>query len=98
MNDVSFSHDSSMVAAAADDGAVYVWDWRSGDALAVLHRHGDAVKSVEFMRGDKQLVTAADDGTAAVFDCTTCGDVDSVLDKARARDDARSRGVATPFD
>ncbi|WP_157557531.1 nSTAND1 domain-containing NTPase [Intrasporangium oryzae] len=98
LGDLAFSPDASLVAVAAGDGAVHVWDRATGELRAVLHRHGGAVNTVEFTKDGKQLVTASDDGTTAIFACTTCGAFDSVMEAARARVAARSNNSMVPME
>jgi WD40 repeat protein len=89
ISDVAFNGDASMMAASAADGAVHVWD-ADGRKTAVLHRHGDAVNSVQFTPDGKGFLTASDDTTAAIFPCTTCVPFDTVRSEAEARDKSRS--------
>ena len=79
--DVAFNQDGSLLAVSAADAAVHVWQWRDGSKLAVLHRHGDSVNSVEFM-ADGSLLTASDDSTVAIFPCTTCGPFPELVARA----------------
>jgi len=83
-SDLAFSRDGSLVAISAADGAVQIWRWADKHVLAVLHRHGDFVNSVQFTdRGG--LVTSSDDSTVAMYPCTTCGSFDELLATARDR-------------
>ena len=78
------------MALAAADAAVHVWAWRENRKLAVLRRHGDSVNSVQFSPDGNSILTASDDGTAAIFLCTTCQPFDELL--AIADQQARNRG------
>ena len=82
---VAFSHEreSSRLAAVNSDGLTYIWDWRTGRLLAAVSRHGDAVNAVDFDPTDSsRVVTASDDGTAAVYSCTPCDVSADDLEKA----------------
>jgi WD40 repeat protein len=83
-SDVAISRDGELLAVAAADGTVHIWRWATGQKLAVLHRHGDLINSVEFLP-DGRLVTGSDDTTVAIFPCTTCGDFEELLQAARTR-------------
>ena len=85
VGEVNFSQDESSVhlAAVSSDGHTYVWSRKSGQLLAALTRHSDAVNAVDFdPQNPDRVVTASDDGTASVYSCTPC-DLDAKeLDKA----------------
>jgi WD40 repeat protein len=87
--DVAFSLDGKLVALAAADGAVHIWEWQGNHKLAVLRRHVDAINSVQFSP-DGSIITASDDSTVAIFPCTTCQSFDELLEAAREQD--RSHG------
>ena len=86
---VAFSHDrtSSRLAAVTSDGLTYIWDWRADRLLAELSRHSDAVNAVDFDPTDNsRVLTASDDGTAAVYSCTPCDlSADELEKSARQR-------------
>ncbi len=63
----SFSPDGRYLVVAGSDGAVRILDVASGDTLAVLRRHGGAIKWSGYDAGGRQIVTASEDGTAAVW-------------------------------
>jgi WD40 repeat protein len=87
--EVTFSHDaeSTWVAAVGADGVTHVWDRESGMLRAALRRHGDAVNAVDFDPNDRtRLLTASDDGTAAIYRCTPCDlDGEALEDAAEDR-------------
>jgi WD40 repeat protein len=83
--DVAFSLDGKLVALAAADGAVHIWEWQGNHKLAVLRRHVDAINSVQFAP-DESIITASDDSTVAIFPCTTCQPFDQLLEAARRQD------------
>ena len=56
-----------------------------------LHRHGDAVQSVDFLPDGHRLLTSSDDGTALVFECgLACAPIDDVVAAAQQRDAQRA--------
>jgi hypothetical protein len=57
-------------------------------------RHGDAVNSVRFVGGDR-LLTASDDGTAAIFACSVCRPMSEILAEARRKDRTYQGDLAT---
>lgn len=68
-----YSHDGTLVAAAGGGGPVTLWDAKRWTRLAVLgvglratSRRGAKVQAMTFV--GRRLVTAADDGTLAVWD------------------------------
>ena len=55
-----------------------------------MHRHGDAVTSVDFLPDGDRLLTASDDGTSLVFECGfACAPIDEVVQAAQQRDAQR---------
>jgi len=65
---VAFSHDSTWLASASDDGTVKIWDARSGECLQTLEGHGDDVNSVAFSHDSMWLASASYDGTVKIWD------------------------------
>jgi WD40 repeat protein len=76
VNSVAFSPDGEILAAAADDGFVTLWDIRNHDDLirlgAPLRAHGDPVTSIAFspQKDEPIMVTASDDKTLQLWDLT----------------------------
>jgi WD40 repeat protein len=96
--EVAFSRDahSQWVAAVGADGFTYVWDRQTGFLRAALRRHGDYVNAVDFDPRDRtRLVTASDDGSAAIYSCSPCDlDADELAAAARKQlPDRRSTSV-----
>jgi WD40 repeat protein len=61
---VAFSPDHSLLAAAAGDGTIGLWDPAGGRRIATLTGHTGRVANVAFAAGGKVLVSLGLDGTA----------------------------------
>jgi WD40 repeat protein len=83
---VAFSRDGHLLAAGGAAGFTYVWEWPSGKLLAAMKMHSDLINSVAFGE-DGRILTASDDYTAKLYRCTTCGPLDELEKRARARVD-----------
>jgi WD40 repeat protein len=83
--DVAFSPNGKLVALAAADATVHIWEWETDHKLAVLRRHVDAINSVQFSP-DGKIITAGDDATVAIFPCTTCQPFEELLKTAEEQD------------
>ena len=74
------------VMSGGTDGTVRIWDPSGRGAPIVLQRLQDeAVSWVDFTADGRRIVTAANDGTATVWNCEVCGSVRDVLTLARSR-------------
>ncbi len=71
VSSAQFSRDGRQVVTAAEDGAVRVWDARSGQRLLDLTRHGADARHAEFSPSGRMVATASDDGTARIWDAHT---------------------------
>ena len=73
VNDVAFSNDSSMLATTGDDGAVRVWNPRTG--AKILDYQGDVggfgAWGPSFSRDDTMLVVSSHPGIGRVIDLET---------------------------
>jgi len=71
----TFSPDARRVVTASSDHRirVWVWDTRTPELLATLPWHGEGVNDVEFSPDGKFILSASDDGTVKVGECTVCG-------------------------
>jgi WD40 repeat protein len=83
--DLAFDRRGRYVAVAGSDAVVHVLDPEAGEEIGAMTRHSDSVNAVEFL-ADGRLLTAGDDGTAAVYPCSVCRPVDEIVTEARARD------------
>ncbi len=63
VNDLSFTADGKSLAAACDDGSVYLWQLQSETAALVLNGHNKLVRGVEFRPDGKVLLSWGQDGT-----------------------------------
>jgi WD40 repeat protein len=70
---VDFDPVARRLAAAADDGTVYLWDWNAGK-VTQLTGIGIGAKDIAFSTDGSSLAAVADDGTARVINVAT-GDV-----------------------
>jgi WD40 repeat protein len=66
----ALSPDGRLVAGAGDDGAIRLWDARTGKRRRVLPGHRDAVTSVSFSPDGRSLVSASRDHEVHIWDLT----------------------------
>jgi eukaryotic-like serine/threonine-protein kinase len=67
---VVFSPDGERLASASGDGAIRIWDSRTGQRIREFPAHGKAACSVVFHADGKHLATAGADGLVKVWDLT----------------------------
>jgi WD40 repeat protein len=67
VSSVTFNKTGSILATAARDGTIRLWNTRNGEITGILRGHEGPVQSAEFGPGDEFLVTASEDGTARVW-------------------------------
>jgi WD40 repeat protein len=68
-NGIAFSSDGRVLAAAASDGAVTLWDVEAGQQLgSPLRAHGGAALSVDFARDGATVASAGTDGTLRLWE------------------------------
>ncbi len=67
VTDAAFNPSGELVATAAEDGGVRLWDVRSGAPAGPAMRHEAQVNSVVFTPGGGHVLTASDDGTAKLW-------------------------------
>jgi WD40 repeat protein len=76
----SFSPDGKFVATSSKDGEARAWEAQSGRVLNVFRGHEGAVNGAVFSPGPEPVVlTAGEDGTARLFFCQACIDIDSLI-------------------
>jgi WD40 repeat protein/serine/threonine protein kinase len=71
VNGVAFSPDGERLASAGGDGAVKVWNSRTGEVVQTLPAHADSVVSVAFHPDGKHVASAGADRRVKVWDLTT---------------------------
>ncbi len=68
---LSFNPDSNLLAAAASDGSVHLWDIATGESRLVLEGHTDGATSVAFGGGGYLLAVGTGSGQVRLWDATT---------------------------
>jgi WD40 repeat protein len=66
----AISPDGGLLALAAADGSIHVWDTLTARPLTVLKGHRLSVNALAFAPDGKRLASASDDATALVWDVT----------------------------
>jgi WD40 repeat protein/tRNA A-37 threonylcarbamoyl transferase component Bud32 len=68
---IAFSRDGSRLAAADEDGHLWVWRVTDGALLHELIGHQSAVRRIEFSADGRRLVSAGRDGATRLWDVAT---------------------------
>jgi WD40 repeat protein len=71
VNSLAFSPDGELLASAGGDGAVKIWNSKTGKVIQTLDAHADAVFSVAFHPDGKHLASVGADQKVKVWDWTT---------------------------
>jgi WD40 repeat protein/serine/threonine protein kinase len=71
VNGVAFSPDGERLAAAGGDGAVKIWNSRTGKEVQAFKAHTDSVVSVAFHPDGMHVASAGTDRKVKVWDWTT---------------------------
>jgi WD40 repeat protein/serine/threonine protein kinase len=71
LNNFTLSHDGTLLATAAWDGLVKLWDVRSGRELATLRGQLVGFMGLAFSPDDSRLAAGANDGTITLWDMDT---------------------------
>jgi WD40 repeat protein len=58
---------AGQIVTASRDGTARVWDGKTGDVIAVLRGHEQALHTTSFDPGGSRVVTASPDGTARIW-------------------------------
>jgi WD40 repeat protein len=65
---VAWSQDGVLVAAAARDATIKVWNAGTGEELAYLRGHKDSIRSVSLSPDGERLASASADGTLRIWE------------------------------
>lgn len=84
VNGVAFSPDGERLASAGGDGAVKIWNSRTGDVVQSFKAHADSVVSVAFHPDGRHLASSGTDRQAKVWDLTTILAVPPATPRAKA--------------
>jgi len=71
VQEIAFSHDSTLLASASDDNTVRIWGTETGECLQTLKGHTNWVRNVAFSHDSTLLASASDDTTVRVWDAKT---------------------------
>ncbi len=66
----AFSADGRHLVTGRQDGAVQVWDARTGKGVGTLGTHKQAIRGVVFSRDGRHLASASGDGEVKLWDAT----------------------------
>src|SRR5205807_1105745 len=79
INGIALSPDGKMLATAASDKQVLLWQVPTGKELQALRGHQGWVHAVAFMPGGRALASASQDGTVRLWDAATGKEVRTLL-------------------
>jgi WD40 repeat protein len=65
---MAFSPNGKLLATAAGDRAVRLWDVASGAPVAVLRGHLEGINALQFRADGQELISASQDGNVCVWD------------------------------
>jgi WD40 repeat protein/serine/threonine protein kinase len=91
VNSVAFGRDGELIASAGGDGAIKVWNSKTGEMVQTLNTGADSVYGVVFHRDGKHLASLDSDRKVKVWDWTTG---QTAFTASRPSDADHSRGTA----
>ena len=77
---LAFSPDDQRIVTGAMDGAVHLWEARTGHRLMSFDGHTNKINSVVFSNDGAYVLTASDDGTVRLWNARTSETIRSFLD------------------
>ncbi len=80
ITEVRLSHDNHLIASAASDHKIIVWDIKSGKQLAALYGHTDVINDIDFFPGDSTLISCSDDGSVRIWDLNHKKEINKLQD------------------
>jgi WD40 repeat protein len=75
--------DSDLIVTTAEDGAVRLWNWRTGKEVRTFTRHELRTTSAVFGQGGSTVVSTSDDATARIWDVDSASEVVPPLEHSR---------------
>src|SRR5262245_12881139 len=69
--DAAFSPDGTWIASAGEDGAVKIWDARTGEVVRPLTGHEDQARCVAFSLDGTRIASASSDRTVRIWEVRT---------------------------
>jgi len=64
------NEDNTLIAGCGDNN-VYVWNMSTGDLQHTLRGHKDYIHAVSYLKRDKQIISASEDGLVKFWDVRT---------------------------
>ena len=71
VQEIAFSHDSTLLASASDDNTVRIWGTETGECLQTLKGHTNWVRNVAFSHDSTLLASTSRDKTVRIWDAKT---------------------------
>ncbi len=71
INDIAWSPDGTLLAAAIDDGDVQIWDVKRGNIIQVLKKSNESVLAVAWSPDGRKIVSGGRDNYATIWEWKT---------------------------
>jgi len=68
---VAFSPDGAKLASGLKSGFIYIWNFATGEELALMKGHTSAVYSIDYSPDGTRIVTGGNDGMIILWDAET---------------------------